>query len=93
LAGSILRAAAFQRDHEFDLVLEILGQRRIGDRYAVAGHHVGVLGEEERRLALVIAHLADVFEIVATDAPDAAYRKGFRLAGDGMEGCVSAGMT
>ena len=43
--------------------------------------HVGVLGEEERRRALVISHLPDVLEIVASDAPDAADRKLLRAAG------------
>ena len=57
-------------------------------------HHVGVLGEEERRRALVIAHLADVLEIIAADAPDAA--NGKRLSDSpatGIEACGAAGMT
>ena len=47
---------------------------------------VGGLGEEERRLALVLAHLLDVLEVVAADAPDAADRKQLGGAGDGEGG-------
>jgi hypothetical protein len=83
LVGGNVEAAALHRHDQFDLVMQILGQRRVGDGGAVRHQHVGVLGEEERRRALVIAHLADVLEIVAPDAPDAANRKGFRFADDG----------
>jgi hypothetical protein len=63
-------------------MVHVLGQRRVG-RCAAIGHDgVGGLGEEERRLALVLAHLADVLEIVASDAPDAAHRKRLVGAGD-----------
>ena len=65
-------AAALERDHEFDLVVHVLGQRRIGHRSAVRHDRVGGLGEEERRRPLVLPHLADVLDIVAADAPDAA---------------------
>src|SRR5262249_61743917 len=51
-------------------------------RGAVRPHGVGGLGEEERGLALVLPHLADVFEIVAPHAPDSAHRKQLRRAGD-----------
>ncbi len=49
---------------------------------AVRHDRVGGLGEEERRLALVLPHLLDVLEIVAADAPDAAHRKQLVAAGD-----------
>ena len=75
LVGGNVEAAALHRHDQFDLVMQILGQRRIGNGGAIRLEHVGVLGEEERRRALVIAHLADVLEIVAADAPDAANRK------------------
>ena len=83
LVGRDVEAAALHRHDQFDLVMQILGQRRVGDGGAVGLDHVGVLGEEERRRALVISHLADVLEIIAPDAPDAANRKGFGFAGDG----------
>ena len=83
LVGRNVEAAALHRHDQFDLVMQILGQRRVGDGGAIRLDHVGVLGEEERRRPLVIAHLADVLEIVAADAPDAADRKGFAIAGDG----------
>ncbi len=78
-----VEAAALHRDDQFDLVVQVLGQRRVGDGGAFRLQHVGVLGEEERRRAFVISHLADVFEIIAPDAPDAADWKGFGVAGDG----------
>src|SRR5262249_20138282 len=58
---------------------------------AFALQHVGVLGEEERRRPLVIAHLADMLEIVAPDAPDAAYWKRFLLARDRDRGLLRGG--
>ena len=89
LVGGNVEAAALHRDDQFDLVMHVLGQRRVGDGGAVGLDHVGMLGEEERRRALVIAHLADVLEIVAPDAPDAANRKRFRFAGDRDRGLRS----
>ncbi len=68
-------AAGLERHHHLDLVMQVVGQRRVGHRAAVMHDRVGGLGEEERRLALVLAHLLDVLEIVAPDAPDAAHRK------------------
>ena len=91
LVGGNVEAAALHRHDQLDLVMQILGQRRIGNGGAVRHEHVGVLGEEERRRALVIAHLADVLEIVAADAPDAANRKGFGFAGDGDGGLRRGG--
>src|SRR5690606_29124057 len=46
-----IHAAALQRDDEFDLVMDVRGHRRIGE---LAGEIeiVGVLLEEERRLAV-----------------------------------------
>jgi hypothetical protein len=77
LLGGNVQPTALHRHDQLDLVMHVLGQRRIGDGRAILLQHVGMLGEEERRIALVIAHLADVLEIVAADAPDAAHRKGF----------------
>ncbi len=74
LVGGNVEAAALHRDDQLDLVMQILGQRRVGNRGPIRHQHVGVLAEEERRRPLVIAHLADVLEIVASDAPDTADR-------------------
>jgi hypothetical protein len=49
--------ARLQGDHQLDLVVQVVGGDRVGD--LVAQHHgVGRLGEEERRIAVVAAHLA-----------------------------------
>jgi hypothetical protein len=74
LSAGNVEAAALHRDDQFDLVMQVLGQRRVGDGGAICHQHVGVLAEEERRRPLVISHLADVLEIIAADAPDAADR-------------------
>src|SRR6185503_12633226 len=79
-----------QRDHQLDLVVHVLGQRRIGRRAAVGDQRVGGLSEEERRLALVLAHLLDVLQIVAADAPDATNRKQICRARD-REGGLGRG--
>ena len=75
-------AAALERDDKLDLVVHVLGQRRIGRRAAVRHDGVGGLGEEERRFAHVVAHLLDVLDVIAADAPQPAYRKKFVGAGD-----------
>ena len=93
LVGGDVEAAALHGDDQFDLVMQILGQRRVGDGGAVRHQHVGVLGEEERRRPLVIAHFPDVLEIVTPDAPDAANRIGFASPTTGRAGCGGAGMT
>ena len=80
--GRDVAPAALERDHEFDLVMHVLGERRIGYRAAVRDDRVGRLGEEERRLAHVLAHLLDVLDVIAADAPQAADRKEFVGAGN-----------
>ena len=75
-------AAGLQRHDHLDLVMQVAGQRRVGHRAAVMHDRVGGLGEEERRLALVLSHLLDVLEIIAPDAPDAPHRKHLAAAGD-----------
>src|SRR6478609_8839896 len=82
LVGRDIQPAALHRHDQLDLVMQVLGQRRVGNGGAVALQHVAMLGEEEWRRALVVSHLADVLEIVAPDAPDAANGKGFRFADD-----------
>src|SRR5689334_11072492 len=66
--------AGFQRHHHLDLVVQVAGERRIRHGAAVMHDRVRGLCEEKRRLALVLAHLLDVLEIVAPDAPDAPHR-------------------
>ena len=85
-SGLDVAAAALERDDQLDLVVHVLGQRRIGHRAAVRHDGVGGLGEEERRLAHVLAHLLDVLDIIAADAPQAADRKIFVGAGDRNRG-------
>src|SRR6185437_2183348 len=80
LLGRNVQPAALHGDDQLDLMMHVLGQRRIGDGGAVGLEHVGMLGKEKRRVPLVIAHLANMLEIVTADAPDAAYGKGFRLS-------------
>jgi len=58
---------------------------------AIRHQHVAVLGKEERRRPLVISHLADVLEVIAPDAPDAANRIGFRFTDDGSAACAGLG--
>ena len=91
LVGRDVQAAALHRHDQLDLVMQVLGQRRVGNGGAIGLEHVGMLGEEERRRTLVVSHLADVLEIVAPDAPDAANGKGFRFAGDRDRGLRSGG--
>src|SRR4029078_12101495 len=49
--GLEVAAAALERDDEFDLVVAVLGQRRVGDGLAGVDDRVRGLGEEERRVA------------------------------------------
>ena len=75
-----IAAARFQRRHQLDLVMIVLGQRGIGmigdgtDRDVL--DRIGRLLEEERRLAVGIgSHFARVRRIVAPDAIDPPHRK------------------
>ena len=77
-----VRAALAERHHHLDLVMHVLGGRRIGKR-AVEDQVVRVLLEEERRLAVrVAAHLDRVGGVVAADAIDAVDREQEVAAGD-----------
>src|SRR6516225_11832404 len=75
-------ATALKRDYQFDLVVHVLGQRRIRHGTAVRHDRVGGLGEIERRQPFVLPHLADVLYVVAADAPDAAHGEFLVRAGD-----------
>ena len=83
-----VRPAASQGDDELDLVVQIVRRRRIGNRGAGRGDGVGGLGEEERRIAVVAAHLPPMGGVVATDAQNAPHGKqGVRSHdGDGRDG-------
>src|SRR5215208_3747195 len=61
--GRNIKAATLHRHDQFDFVVQVLGQRRVGDGGAIRFQHIGVLREEERRRTFVISHLADVLEI------------------------------
>src|SRR5580704_9930356 len=80
--GLDVAAAAFERHDQLDFVMHVLGQRGVGHRAAVGDDRVRRLGEEERRLAHVLAHLLDVLDIIAADAPQAADRKKLTGAGN-----------
>jgi hypothetical protein len=67
-----VRAAAAQRDHELDLVVEVIGRGREGERPATRHNSDGGLHEKERRLPVrVVAHLDRVLGVIATDAEHA----------------------
>jgi len=77
-------AARAERHHQFDLVVQVTGRRRIRHRAAGGHHGIGRLGEEERRFAVRIApHLARVRGIVAADAEHAAHRETAARTADG----------
>ena len=87
LGNGDVAAIAADRNHQFDLELEIGRERRIWHARAIRHHGIARLLEEERRITLVgLLHLADVVEIVAADAIDAADRKD-AAAGHGHFGC------
>ena len=79
-----LDAARLHRHHQLQLVLEILRQRWVGNRGAIGHDRVSMLGEEKRRLLLVVAKLTNVFQIVTTDAVDTANRKALLTPDDGQ---------
>ena len=80
--GGNVAAAAGQRHHQLDLVLQVGRARRIVHAFADQDG-LGRLHEEERRLALrIAAHLAGMFGIVAADAVDAPHRESRLAAGD-----------
>jgi hypothetical protein len=62
--------------------MQVRRARRIGHGRAARDDRVGGLREEERRLALVAAHLAHVRGIVAADAVDAMHGKTLGAGGD-----------
>jgi hypothetical protein len=78
----VLPALAQRHDH-LDLVVHVGGLVGVGER-AREIEVVGVLLEEERRLAVgVVAHLDRVGRVVAADAVDAPHRKDVVRPGDG----------
>jgi hypothetical protein len=76
-------AATFQGDDQFDLVMNVGGQGRVGEGATGCKQVVRVLLEEERRLAVrVVAHFDRVGCIVSADAIDPANRKADEAAGN-----------
>jgi len=91
--GFDVSAAAFERHHQLDLVLHVLGQRRLRHGAAVGHDGVGGFAKEERRLAHVLAHLLDMLDVIAADAPQPADRKILPVPATGMAACGGCGMT
>src|SRR5262249_57515617 len=67
--GLDVAPAALERDHELDLVLKVLGQRRIRHGCAVGYDRVGWLGEEKRRIAPPVTPFADLLFLTAANPP------------------------
>ena len=69
--------SAFADGHDqFDLVMQVLGRLRIGNGRVIGHDRIRRLHEKKRRLAVgVVAHLARVLGVVATDAIDAPDRE------------------
>jgi hypothetical protein len=91
--GFHVAAAAFEHHHQLALVVYVLGQRRVRHGAAVGHDGVGGFGKEERRLAHVLAHLLDVLDVIAADAPQPADRKILAGAGNRNGGLRRLGMT
>ena len=79
-----IRPAGTERDDQLDFVVQVPGQRRVGDdEFArAADHGIARLHEEERRLAplslRVRPHLAGMIGIIASDTINAAHPKEIR---------------
>jgi hypothetical protein len=71
-----------QGDDELDLEMQVGGERRVGNNRTIPDQSVGRLGEEERGRALILAHLADMPEIVTAHAPHPARGKDQPRAGN-----------
>jgi len=89
----MLRPAALERHHQLDLVMQVLGQRRVWNGRAIGHNGIGGLGKIEWRSALVLAHFTDVLDVVAADAPNAAHGIELVASGDHDYGCGGWGMT
>ena len=76
--GRNVFAAHGHRDHQFDLMLQIAGARRIRHGFAILQDGAGGLHEEERRVGLgIAAHLHRVLAVILADAIDPPHRKRF----------------
>jgi GntR family transcriptional regulator, vanillate catabolism transcriptional regulator len=76
-------AAAAQGNHEFDLVMKIVSQHRVGDGHAILHEGISRLLKEERRILLVgFLHFADVVYVVAAHAVDAMDREHLQRTDD-----------
>src|SRR5882762_4428354 len=85
----LVAARADYRDH-LGFPVVVGGHRRKGHRAALGDQIVRRLGEEERLLAPVAAHLLLVLHIVAADTEDAAHREARVRSRDGKRGDVPA---
>ncbi len=78
LFGRNVLTTHVHRDHQFDLMMQIAGARRIRHGFAILQDRTGGLHEEERRVGLgICAHLFRVRPIILADAIDAPHRKRF----------------
>src|SRR4051812_15640388 len=66
--------------------MHVLGEGRVRHRRPLGYDRVSRFGKEERRVANVVTHLADMLLVIAADAPDATYRKHLLRAGHGDGG-------
>src|SRR5665213_285953 len=78
-------AALFQHHHQLALIVIIEGEAGIADRAAAGHHHIGLFGEEQRRLLGIIAKLLGMGGVIAPHAPDPAHGKPLVVAMDGDE--------
>ena len=90
-----VRAAAGKGGDQLDLVMDVLGYRRIGEFPFAAGRQpdkiVRRFLENERWFPVrVVTHLAGVFGVIAPDAIDPAYRK--LIVGAGNVGGGNGGL-
>src|ERR1700683_530100 len=67
-------------EHELDLMLEVAGCHRKGNRTAAEYDGIGRLLKEERRLTFVASHFQNVLAIIAPHAINAPHRKSFCIA-------------
>jgi hypothetical protein len=65
-----VRAAGLERHHHFDFVMELRGERAgVGNHAPSVDYGIGWLHEEEGWLTIgILAHLAGVGRVVASDA-------------------------
>src|SRR5262249_6650597 len=75
--------ASTQSDHQLNLKVQFGCQRWIRDNAAVGAQRIRRFCKEKRCSPLVLTHLTNVFDVIATDAPDPADRKQARRSDHG----------